>query len=113
MDRWLSVLTLVTGAFLIFTLTGCAGRQHVEVVRPSLTIPDNMFQCETGGDRPVGQVIMESQVARYISTLEYANKDCHTQLKELQVIVKCYNDKDCNVDKLIEYVGLVREEAKR
>jgi hypothetical protein len=113
MDNWLSFLTAVSGIFLIFALTGCTHQEHITVVKPPLTISDAMFQCEDSGNRPTGEVIMESEVARYISTLELANKDCKTQLKELQVVIKCYNDKDCNVDKLVEYVGLVRQEKTR
>lgn len=110
-NNWLSLTTALAGIFLIIALTGCAGKTHIEPIKSTLTIPPQMFQCVDSGPRPTGNVILESQVARYISTLEFSNRDCKTQLKELQVVVKCFNDPKCDVDKIIEYVGLV-EEAK-
>jgi hypothetical protein len=113
MDRWLALLPVVGFCFMMLALSGCAGRVHTEIVRPPLNIPEQMYQCEASGNRPSGEVIMESEVARYIATLEYATKDCNLKLKELSIIVKCYNDKNCNVDKLIEYAGLIRQEKLR
>lgn len=110
MNKWLALLPILAFCFMMISLTGCTGRVHTEIVRPPLNIPEQMYQCEDGINRPTGQTIMESEIARYIASIEFANKDCKLRLKELAVIIKCYNDKNCNVEKLIEYVGLIREQ---
>jgi hypothetical protein len=112
-NRFLALLPVLGFIFMMVSLTGCAGKEHVEVIRPPLNIPAGMYQCEDSTPRPSGEVIMESEVARYIASVEYSNKDCKLRLKELSIIVNCYNDKDCNVDKLIEYAGLIREEKTK
>jgi hypothetical protein len=104
----------VGGMFLLLALlSGCSTTPDTQVIKTQLNIPEQMFQCEEAGVRPSGEVIMESEVARYISTLEWSQKDCKTRLKEVAIIVKCFNDTDCNVDKLAEYMGLVRETKQR
>lgn len=110
MNKWLAFLPVLGFVFMMVSLSSCAGRVHTEVIRPPLNIPPQMYQCEDSTTRPSGEVIMESEVARYIASMEYVNKDCKLRLKELSIIIKCYNDKDCNVDKIIEYAGLIREE---
>jgi hypothetical protein len=111
-NKLLALLPVMGFVFMMFAISGCAPTPHAAVIRPPLTIPPQMFQCEDAGPRPKGKVVMESEVSRYIANLEYANKDCKTQLKELSVLVKCYNDPKCNVDNLIEYIGLVAEPKK-
>jgi hypothetical protein len=96
----------------LFLLTGCTTTK-LTPIKPALIIPPQMLQCESAGPRPKGEVIMESEVARYIANLEWANKDCKTRLREIAIIVNCYNDKDCNVDRLAQYMGLVRPERKQ
>jgi hypothetical protein len=112
MNKWIPLLPVLGFIFLAFALNGCAGRVHTEIVRPPLVIPEAMFSCEDSTTRPKGEIIMESEVAKYVASIEFANKDCKERLKELAVIVKCYNDKDCNVDKLIEYAGLIRDDKQ-
>lgn len=112
-NSWVSFLPLVGGVFLIFALSACSTTPDTQVIRPSFNIPPQMLQCEEAGLRPSGKVIMESEVARYITSLEYANKDCKTRLKEISILVKCFNEPDCNVDKVAEYIGVVREQKQR
>lgn len=112
--KWFALPPMIAGAFLIFALSSCSVLpKRVEVVRPNFVIPPQMLECDDGTPRPNGEQIMESDVARYISGLEFSKKDCKTRLKEISIIIKCYNDKDCNVDKLAEYMGLVRDTSKR
>jgi hypothetical protein len=112
-DNWIAFLPILGAIFLVLSLAGCAGKSHIETVRPPLNIPPQMYQCDDAGLRPKGTKIMESEVARYIVALESSNKDCKTKLKELAVVISCYNEKDCNVDKLVQYMGLVGDEKKR
>jgi hypothetical protein len=112
-NKWLALLPVLGFAFMMLSLNGCAGRVQTEVIRPPLNVPEQMYQCENSTPRPKGETIMESDVAKYIAGLEFSNKDCKLRLKELSVIIKCYNDKDCNIEKLIEYVGLIREDKVR
>lgn len=112
-DNWIAFLPILGAIFLLFALSGCAGRTPIQTIKTPLNIPTQMYQCDDAGLRPKGETIMESEVARYISNLEASNKDCKIKLKELSIIVSCYNDKDCNVDKLTQYMGLVSDEHKR
>lgn len=106
MNKWLMFLPLIL-------LAGCAGKTPPIVVKPDFIIPPQMLQCENTGNRPSGEVIMESDVAKYIAGLEFSNKDCKLRLKEISILVKCYNDPACNIDKLVEYMGIVREEKSQ
>ena len=112
-SKWISFLPLIGGAFLILTLSACSLTPDTKVVKTRFDLPPQMLQCEDAGARPEGEVIMESEVARYITSLEFSNKDCKTRLKEIGVLVKCFNEPDCNVDKVAEYMGLVREQKQR
>lgn len=109
---FLAILPVLASLFLLFALSGCS---HIVTrsTHPNLEIPEQMFTCEDSGVRPNGDKIMESQVARYISGLEFSNKDCKSKLKQINIIVKCYNDKNCDLDKLIEYMGVVDKVKER
>jgi hypothetical protein len=97
-----------SGLFLILSLAGCGiVPTRVQTINTPINIPAEKFQCEQAEPRPTGAVIMESQVAKYINSLEFAKKDCDVRLKELQIIVQCYNDPKCNVDSLLKYIGVV------
>jgi hypothetical protein len=113
MNKYIAWLPLVGAIFLIFSLSACATSKGTDVIKPQLQIPPQMLVCEDSGPRPQGEVIMESEVARYISNLEFSNRDCKTRLKEISIIVKCFNDPKCNVDTLAEYMGLVRETKQK
>lgn len=44
---------------------------------------------------------MESDVAKYISSLEKTIPDCKLSLKKVKVIVECYNDPECDPKSLM------------
>jgi hypothetical protein len=108
----IAILPILAASFLLITLSGCSSIISKPSVQP-INIPTEKFQCEEPLPRPTGDVIMESQVAKYINSLEYTTKDCKTRLKELQVIVKCYNDPKCDVKTLINYIGLADDPKAR
>lgn len=104
---------VITWLFLAGSLMGCATSRipEVQYIKREISIPEHMFRCGDGVDesRPVGETIMESQVAKYITTLEFVNKDCKLRLQELKILIDCANDDQCNVDTVAKYIGLVRE----
>lgn len=112
-NKYLSFLPVIAGIFLMLAVSGCATKTDTQVINRSFNPPPAMFQCDDSSQRPVGEVIMESEVARYVTSLEYVQKDCKLRLKDMQILVKCFNDPNCNPDNLAEYIGLVREERKQ
>lgn len=68
-----------------------------------------MLTCEEPTLRPSGDVIMESEVAKYIASLEKTIPDCKLRLKEIRVILECYNDKECDVKSLMKGLTVARE----
>lgn len=106
-------MPVLASLFLLVALSGCATRTKTDTLKTQIHIPPQSFVCEDSGPRPQGTPIMESQVAKYITELEYSNKDCKTKLKELKILITCYNDSNCNVDKIAEYIGLVNEAKER
>lgn len=109
MNRYVSILPVVACIFMMIALNGCATKVHTEIIKPPLNLPTQVYQCDDATARPKGDAIMESDVARYVASLESVNKNCKVSLKEIKIIIDCYNDKDCNVDKLIEYEGLIQQ----
>lgn len=113
-NNWLSVLPIIACCFLIFALSGCGVMQpRVETVKTPLIVPPSFYVCEDAGPRPTGDVIMESQVAKYIALLEASTKDCKVKLKQLKILVDCHNDSKCDVEKLAEFIGLVTPQESR
>ena len=106
-----SALPILASIFLLVALSGCL-TIHTVNTHPNLNVPEQWYDCESSGSRPQGDKIMESEVAKYINKLEFKNKDCRLNLKKIHILVNCYNDKKCNVDKLAEYMGLVQKEIK-
>lgn len=109
----LAILPIIAASFFLITLSGCAGKVVLQPVPTPISIPADNFKCEDSLPRPKGDIIMESQVGKYIASLEYSNVDCKTKLKQLDVLIKCYNDKKCNVDTLVKYIGLAEPKKAR
>jgi hypothetical protein len=104
-----NLIRFTSVAVIALALSGCfgVGKTRVETIKTPFVVPPSFYVCDDSGPRPQGEIIMESQVARYIALLEASTKDCKTRLKMLQVLVKCHNDPKCDVDKVAEYIGLV------
>lgn len=107
MNRFLGLLPAISGLFLFLVLTSCSTLTDTQVLRTPLNLSPEHFICEENGVRPRGENIMESEVGRYISSLEFANLDCRTKLSVIRVIIECHNDPQCNVEHLVRYIGLV------
>lgn len=112
-NNWISFLPVVACCFMVLALSGCQHKVVTDTIKTQFNPPPSYFSCEEAGKRPTGETIMESQVAKYIGDLEYSNKDCKTKLKQLNILVKCFNDSKCDVDKLAQYLGLVADPPKR
>jgi hypothetical protein len=96
MTSKLFVLLFIAGSLL----SGCGSVTTVFHPQP-IAIPASQFQCENPTDRPSGDKIMESSVAKYIASLEKTIPDCKLRLKELSVIMECFNDKKCDPKSLM------------
>jgi hypothetical protein len=93
-------------------MTGCSTVTHVFHPQP-ISIPAAHFQCENPTERPVGSPIMESQVAKYIASLEKTVPDCKYRLKEIQIIIDCFNDKKCDPNSLMKGLEVADQRPKR
>lgn len=113
MQNEILLLPIVAALFLLLTVSGCSGTLGTKSIKTTTDIPAEMFECEAPGVRPKGETIMESDVARYINSLEFSNKDCRTRLKEVQILIKCSNDKSCKVDHLISLLALANDKPRR
>lgn len=107
----LAILPILAGAFMLLSLTGCGlVTTRTEHVQTEIHIPKEKFECGVKNIiRPSGDKIMESEISKYIATLEFSEKDCKIRNKEIEIIIECYNDPKCNIDHLIKYMGVVRE----
>ena len=87
-------------------LTGCS---HVQIFKPQpINIPAAQYQCENPTTRPTGDIIMESQVAEYVASLEATIPDCKLRLKELQAIITCFNDRECDPPSLMKGLAVAK-----
>lgn len=101
----ISTLPVVAAiSFLGAMLTGCSnsGSDIHSTTRTKVDIPAAMFSCADSIANPTGDIIMESQVARYINSLEFVKKDCKMKLKEVQILINCHNDSECKLDELVK-----------
>lgn len=94
--------------FVTIVLAGCSPSVITKGFRTKVDIPEETFQCELPSARPSGEDIMESDVARYINSLEFSQKDCNTRLKEVQVLVKCANEPKCDPELLTELLAVAK-----
>lgn len=88
------LLTILTAMVLV---TGCT---HTVTLNTPIQIPHDKYICIDSDPRPHGETILESQVAKYIASLEHSNLDCKTRLEEIHKIIDCFNDKACKVESL-------------
>lgn len=95
-------------AFVSIVLAGCSPSVITNSLKIKLDIPAETFQCEAPSIRPSGETIMESDVARYINSLEFSQKDCNTRLKEVQVLIKCANEPKCDPKLLTELLAVAK-----
>lgn len=51
---------------------------------------------------------MESQVAKYVASLEATIPDCKLRLKELQAIITCFNDRECDPPSLMKGLAVAK-----
>lgn len=103
-------IPIITGALLV---SGCAHKISFKPIKTRLDIPAETFQCAQPTTRPKGDKILESEVARYINSLEFSQKDCLTRLKEVQVLIMCSNESDCNPNVLIELLRVANPESSQ
>lgn len=110
----MATAVVIAGCFLVSTiLSGCSTVTKTDYIKHELTVPQHMFQCEEATERPSGEVIMESETARYIASLEYSNKDCKQRLRDLKAVIDCDNNPKCDPDTLSAVLSLVREGKSR
>lgn len=109
----LNINIAATLAATALILGGCAHNTVTKSIRTKVDIPAETFTCDKPDTRPSGDKIMESDVARYINSLEFAEKDCRTRLKEVQVLIKCSNEPDCNPALLTELLAVAKEPRAR
>jgi hypothetical protein len=114
MQNRVLILPMIAAIFFIGTmLSGCSTPLGTKVIRTNVDIPVETFNCEAPGVRPSGEIIMESDVARYVNSLEFAEKDCRTRLKEVQVLIKCANEPTCDPKLLTELLAVAKPEGQR
>lgn len=107
----LLVLPIVGVIFLLGSiLSGCTQPLGTKVIKTKIDIPVETFNCSSPGVRPSGDMILESDVARYVNSLEFAEKDCRTRLKEVQVLIKCSNEPNCDPKLLTELLAVAKPE---
>lgn len=97
--------TVAIISILALSLTGCSTVQTV-FKNQQINIPVATFSCEEPIARPSGDPIMESQVAKYIASLEKTVPDCKMRLEEIQQIIICYNDRKCDVPSLMKGLAI-------
>ena len=91
------------------SLSGCITQDKTRVIKSTIDIPEETFNCSKPDPRPSGDNIMESDVARYINSLEFAEKDCRTRLKEVQVLMKCAKEPTCDPKLLTELLAVAKD----
>jgi hypothetical protein len=107
-DKFL-VFPVLGAIFFVGTLlSGCTSVVGHKTIKTTVDIPAETFECEAASLRPSGDKIMESDVARYINSLEFAEKDCRTRLKEVQVLIKCSNEPKCDPKLLTELLAVAK-----
>lgn len=94
--------------FVLIAMTGCSHLTGTKAIKTRLDIPAETFECELPTQRPSGDKIMESDVARYINSLEFSQKDCRTRLKEVQVLLKCANEPKCDPKIMVELLAVAK-----
>lgn len=110
----LFTLPVVAGLFFLLTaLSGCAHFTPSKSIKQRIDIPAETFECELPSQRPSGDKIMESDVARYINSLEFSQKDCRTRLKEIQVLLKCANEPKCDPKIMVELLAVAKPPQSR
>jgi hypothetical protein len=99
--------------FVSIVLAGCSSPVLHKSLKTKVDIPAETFECDVPTNRPSGERIMESDVAKYINSIEFAHKDCRTRLKEVQVLLKCANEPKCDPKLLVELLAVAKPEKSR
>lgn len=110
----LSFLPAISGLMLLVViLSGCSPKVSFEPVKSTVDIPADVFNCKDPIVRPSGDNIMESDVARYINSLEFSQKDCKTRLKEVQVLIECSKKPNCDPKILADLLRVADPSSSR
>jgi hypothetical protein len=108
MTNRLLVLPIIAVVFFMGALVSGCSKPGIESVPTKIDIPAETFQCGEAIERPSGEGTMESDVARYINSLEFNEKDCKRRLKEIQILLECGNNPKCDIPTLVKLLAVAK-----